>query len=74
MRKIDEAVYPGNLGFMEFVKFQRVADDAQKTLMKQLIAQGDGDKVIELLSTVTGVKLQPFQRNEGVERQRVFKF
>lgn len=73
MNDINEAVYPGNLGFMEFAKFQRSANDDQKTLMKQYIKQGDSEKVIELLNIVTGVQLHPFQRNESLNKDKIFK-
>lgn len=73
MNNINEAAYPGNLGFMEFAKFQRSATDEQKILMKQYIKQGDSQKVIELLNIVTGVQLHPFQRNEGFNKDRIFK-
>jgi len=74
MNKIDEASYPGNLGFMEFVQFQRAATDEQKLLMKQFIRNGDSAGVIQLLKDVTGVQLHPFQRNEGISTDRIFKF
>lgn len=73
MNDINEAAYPGNLGFMEFVKFQQSATDEQKTLMKQYIRQGDSEKVIDLLNIVTGVQLHPFQRNESLNRDKIFK-
>ena len=72
MNKIEEAVYPGNLGFMEFVKFQRAATDEQKLMMKELIKQGDSAKIIELIKIVTGVALQPFQRNESLNKDKIF--
>jgi hypothetical protein len=73
MNNINEAVYPGNLGFMEFAKFQRTASEEQKLLMKDFIRQGDSQKVIELINAVTGVQLQPFQRNESLNRDIIFK-
>lgn len=73
MNEINEAAYPGNLGFMEFAKFQRSADHEQKLLMKQYIKQGDSQKVIELLNKVTGIELHPFQRNENFNKDKIFK-
>lgn len=60
MIKITEASYRGNLGFMEFFKFNKLADEAQKSLMRQLIAKKETNKIIDLLYDVTGIKLEPF--------------
>ena len=57
-RALLEAVYAGNIGMMEMVKFFKVATDQEKLEMKSLIAAGRQEEAWELLKRVTGVALK----------------
>lgn len=54
---INEATYNGNLGFMEFHKFQRAATPEQKLLFKQYLNDRNYPAIQELLSQVLGTEL-----------------
>jgi hypothetical protein len=54
---INEAVYNGNLGFMEFHKFQRAATPEQKLLFKKYLNEKDYAAMQELLTQVLGTTL-----------------
>lgn len=57
MRIIKEAVYTGNLGFMEFHKFNKMASPEQKILFKQLLHDKQYVQLKKLLATVINVEL-----------------
>ncbi len=52
-----EATYNGNLGFMEFHKFQRAATPEQKLLFKKYLNQKNYQAIRELLAQVLGTEL-----------------
>lgn len=54
---VGELNYPGNIGMMEFVKFQKIATPEQKVRMKLLLAT-DKKAAWEYLQQVTNTKLQ----------------
>ena len=54
---LSELSYPGNIGMMELMKFQKVATPEQKVRMKFLLST-DKKAAWNLLQHVTGVKLQ----------------
>lgn len=54
---INEATYNGNLGFMEFHKFQRAATPEQKILFKQYLNTKNYPAIQELLVQVLGTEL-----------------
>lgn len=55
---VGEASYPGNIGAMEVMKFFQIADEKQKELFKNLVANGKKKLAWKLIQDVTGVKLQ----------------
>lgn len=55
---LDEAAYPGNLGFEEMVKFYKLASKEELKLMEKAIEKGDWDKFKELIQKVINVKLR----------------
>jgi hypothetical protein len=55
---ITEAVYHGNLGFMELVQFYKVATPAQKAHLDSLIKQNKLKDGWEFFQSVVGVKLK----------------
>jgi hypothetical protein len=54
---LSELSYPGNIGMMELMKFQKIATPEQKVRMKFLLST-DKKAAWDLLKHVTGVKLQ----------------
>jgi hypothetical protein len=54
---LSELSYPGNIGMMELMKFQKIATPEQKVRMKFLLST-DKKAAWNLLQHVTGVKLQ----------------
>jgi hypothetical protein len=56
--KIEEASYPGNLGFVEMMKFYQVADKEDIKTMEKYLKSNDPSKAWELLKKVTKVNLQ----------------
>ncbi len=58
MPGLDEAAYPGNIGFEEMVKFYQVASKSEITEMEKIIKKGDWNKFKELVTKVTGKELK----------------
>lgn len=56
-QEFQEAVYVGNLGVMELVKFNQKASKEQKQKLKDHIKNKDHDNIRNLIKDVTGVKL-----------------
>lgn len=56
--KLNELVYPGNIGVMEMVKFYKTCTPEQKLQMKQLLADHKQDEAWALLKQVTGADLK----------------
>lgn len=54
---INEASYPGNLGMMELIQFNKIATPEIKKLLKSLLAAGKKEEALDLLQKVTGTKL-----------------
>ena len=52
--------YPGNLGFVEMMRFQDFASDEEKDQMDQLLDQDKFEEAWELLQQVTETHLEPF--------------
>ena len=57
---INELDYPGNIGMMEFVKFQKVATPEEKIRMKFLLST-DKKAAWNFLQKVVGTKLHPLE-------------
>jgi hypothetical protein len=57
---IQELSYPGNIGIMELMKFQKVATPEQKVRMKFLLST-DKAAAWNLLQQVTDTELQPLE-------------
>ncbi len=55
--QFDEAVYAGNIGIMELVKFHKSATPEQKKELQSHIDSKRHEKAWNLVKTVTGVKL-----------------
>lgn len=53
----NEAVYAGNIGIMELVKFHKKASQKQKDMLQSHIQNKQHDKMRKLIKDVTGVKL-----------------
>ena len=53
-----EAVYVGNLGFVEMMKFMKVATPKQEKLMDKYLEKKQWKKAWELLKKVTGIPLK----------------
>jgi enolase len=58
MPGLDEAAYPGNIGFEEMVEFYKVASKSEIAEMEKVIKKGDWNKFKELVTKVTGTKLK----------------
>ena len=58
MPGLDEAAYPGNIGFEEIVNFYKVASKSEVSEMEKLIKKGDWNKFKELIKKVTGKDLK----------------
>ena len=58
MPGLDEAAYPGNIGFVEMVEFYKVASPSEIKEMEKIIKKGDWNKFKELITKVTGEKLK----------------
>lgn len=56
-RPTSEASYPGNIGIMELIKFNKIASGTQKNLFKKLASLGRDHEAWDLIQKVTGVKL-----------------
>lgn len=57
-RPLNEAVYSGNIGVMETVKFYQMANKAQIRRLEQLIDRKSFRQAWDLIQTVTGVTLK----------------
>jgi len=55
---IDEAAYPGNIGFEEMVKFYKLASKADLKLMGKAIDKNDWTTFKRLIDKVVGTKLK----------------
>lgn len=55
---LDEAAYPGNIGFEEMVLFYKDASKAEEKQMAEIIKKGDWDAFRKLIYKVTGKKLK----------------
>jgi len=55
---IDEAVYPGNIGFTEMVEFYTMATPYEEKEMVRIIKKGDWIKFRDFIYKVTGKQLQ----------------
>lgn len=58
LNKIEEASYPGNLGFVEMMKFYQLAGKDDIRTMERHLKDGEPNKAWELLKKVTKVNLQ----------------
>lgn len=58
MPGLDEAAYPGNIGFEEMVKFYQSASKSEVAEMEKIVKKGDWNKFKELITKVTGEKLK----------------
>jgi hypothetical protein len=63
---IKELSYPGNIGMMELIKFQKVATPEEKIRMKFLLST-DKKAAWDLLQQVTGTELQPLEEQSLYE-------
>jgi len=54
---ISEANYVGNLGFIEFARFQKIASQEQKNLFKKLLSEKNYVALKKLLNVVLGTDL-----------------
>jgi hypothetical protein len=59
-----EAVYTGNIGIMELIKFQKKASQKQKSMLQSYIQNKNDKKIRELIADVTGVKLKKIVNEE----------
>jgi len=55
---LDEAAYPGNIGFEEMVKFYELADKEQLKRMEKAIEKNDWSTFKSLIDEVVGTKLK----------------
>jgi hypothetical protein len=69
---VGEASYEGNIGMMEVTKFFRVANEAQKKLLKDLMIKGKRKLAWKLIQDVTKTKLQGQQFREDRTADVVF--
>ena len=58
MPGLDEAAYPGNIGFEELVQYYKVASKSEIAEMEKIVKKGDWNKFKELISKVTGKDLK----------------
>jgi len=56
--QIEEAVYDGNLGFEEMMRFYQKAESRDISEMERLLRDGDFKAAWKLLKRVTGVALR----------------
>lgn len=56
-KRIDEAIYYGNLGFEELVKFYKIATKEDKKEMEKILKAGDWLKFKSLIAKVTNERL-----------------
>lgn len=55
---INEASYPGNIGFQEMAEFYRKATPKQIKQMEKIVKNGEFDKFKNLIRKVLGVRLK----------------
>jgi len=55
---INEAAYPGNIGFQELINFYRVANKTQMKKMQNLIEKEDWLGFKKLIRKTLGINLQ----------------
>jgi len=55
---IEEAAYPGNIGFEEMSTFYQVASSSEIKQMEKVIKEGDWNKFRLLIKKVTGKELK----------------
>jgi predicted HAD superfamily Cof-like phosphohydrolase len=58
MPGLDEAAYPGNIGFEEMVEFYKVASDQEIVKMTNAIEKGDWNLFKKIIKKVTGKDLK----------------
>lgn len=54
-----EAVYPGNIGIMELIKFYKQADPKTVGIVKRLIDTKKNKEAWDIIQRTIGVKLDP---------------
>ena len=57
-RRLWEAIYVGNLGFVEMIKFMKIATEKQRKQMDSYLNKKQWKKAWELLKKVTGIALK----------------
>ena len=57
IQSLGEAVYHGNVGIMELHRFNEVASNKQKAMMKKFIASNDWASFKRLIADVLNVEL-----------------
>lgn len=57
LKQMDEAVYQGNIGMMELIKFYQKASQKQKDVLQSHIKNKKSKEAFKLVQDVTGVKL-----------------
>jgi len=55
---LTEAAYPGNIGFVEMVKFYKLASKEELETMEKVIDKNDWEKFKELIKKVIETELQ----------------
>ena len=55
---LDEAAYPGNIGFEEMVRFYKLADKEQLKRMESAIDKNDWPTFKNLIDEVVDIKLK----------------
>ena len=55
---LDEAAYPGNIGFEEMIKFYKLANKKELQLMEKVIDKGNWEEFKKLIKKVTETQLQ----------------
>jgi len=55
---LNDASYPGNIGFEELISFYKKADETQIKKMEKIIKDGDWNKFRNMIYNVLGVKLK----------------
>lgn len=55
---INEAAYPGNIGFTEMCEFYRIANEKQIKEMEEILKEENWDKFRALIYKVLRVKLK----------------
>jgi hypothetical protein len=58
LHRLEEASYPGNLGFIEMMKFYQVAGKEEIKTMEKYLKSNEPNKAWELLNKVTKTDLK----------------